>query len=327
MKPNNKSRWETAVDALPLGVIIFAESGKEVWRNSVASNIGGARHTEVLIDNAVNQISRLVLGGELMSSQMNLSGPPIREISLQGIPLVDGGALVTVKDITDLLQLEKTRTDFVANLSHELKTPVGAIAILAELLESETDSDTVKKLAQRIEFESHRMTQMMDDLFELSGIEKTLALSSVVNLTELVLEVENNLSLSASRAGILIKIIHEDTPVLLMGDRAQLQSAISNLVENAIKFSNARDVVEVKIWLDESNVFLTVSDQGIGIPAESLPRLFERFYRVDKARSRGTGGSGLGLAIASHAISNHRGTLTVASSEGEGSVFSICLPR
>ena len=321
------TQWQIAVDALPLGVIIFAENGKEEWRNAVASKMGGVRHTDVLIDEAIDQVGRLVLAGEATTSQLDLAGPPPRVVNIRGLPLLSGGVVVTVEDITEQIRTEKVRTDFVANLSHELKTPVGAIAILAELLEGETDRETVKKLALRIESETHRMTQMVDDLFELSGIETKSETQIQVDLSEVVAEVERIISTVALYSGIAIKTHFDDKPMLVLGDKTQLLSAVSNLAENAVKYSNAGGIVEMTLWHEGKDVVLSVSDQGIGIPADSLPRIFERFYRVDKARSRGTGGSGLGLSIARHVISNHHGTLSVTSSEGEGSVFLVKLPQ
>ena len=321
------TQWQIAVDALPLGVIIFAENGKEEWRNAVASKMGGVRHTDVLIDEAIDQVGRLVLAGEATTSQLDLAGPPPRVVNIRGLPLLSGGVVVTVEDITEQIRTEKVRTDFVANLSHELKTPVGAIAILAELLEGETDRETVKKLALRIESETHRMTQMVDDLFELSGIETKSETQIQVDLSEVVAEVERIISTVALHSGITVKTHFADKPMLVLGEKTQLLSAISNLAENAIKYSNADGIVELTLWHEGDDVVLSVSDQGIGIPADSLPRIFERFYRVDKARSRGTGGSGLGLSIARHVISNHHGTLSVTSSEGEGSVFLVKLPQ
>ncbi len=321
------TQWQIAVDALPLGVIIFAENGKEEWRNSVASKMGGVRHTDVLIDEAIDQVGRLVLAGEATTSQLDLAGPPPRVVNIRGLPLLSGGVVVTVEDITEQIRTERVRTDFVANLSHELKTPVGAIAILAELLEGETDRETVKKLALRIESETHRMTQMVDDLFELSGIETQSLMQAQVNLCEVVAEVERIISTVALHSGITIKTNFGDKPMLVLGDKTQLLSAVSNLAENAVKYSNAGGIVEMTLSHEGGDVVLSVSDQGIGIPADSLPRIFERFYRVDKARSRGTGGSGLGLSIARHVISNHHGTLSVTSSEGEGSVFLVKLPQ
>lgn len=321
------TQWQTAVDALPLGVIIFAENGKEEWRNSVASKMGGVRHIDVLIDEAIDQIGRHVMAGEATTSQLDLAGPPPRIVSLRGLPLLSGGVVVTVEDITEQMRTDRVRTDFVANLSHELKTPVGAIAILAELLEGETDRETVKKLALRIESETHRMTQMVDDLFELSGIETQSLMQTQVNLCEIVSEVKRIISTVALYSGITIETNFDDKPMLVLGDKSQLLSAISNLAENAVKYSNVGGIVEMTLWHEGKDVVLSVSDHGIGIPADSLPRIFERFYRVDKARSRGTGGSGLGLSIARHVISNHHGSLSVTSSEGEGSVFLVKLPQ
>ena len=171
------------------------------------------------------------------------------------------------------------------------------------------------------------MTQMVDDLFELSGIETRSLMQTQVNLCEVVAEVERIISTVALYSGIAIKTHFDDKPMLVLGDKTQLLSAVSNLAENAVKYSNAGGIVEMTLWHEGKDVVLSVSDQGIGIPADSLPRIFERFYRVDKARSRGTGGSGLGLSIARHVISNHHGTLSVTSSEGEGSVFLVKLPQ
>ena len=171
------------------------------------------------------------------------------------------------------------------------------------------------------------MTQMVDDLFELSGIETKSETQIQVDLSEVVAEVERIISTVALHSGITVKTHFADKPMLVLGEKTQLLSAISNLAENAIKYSNADGIVELTLWHEGDDVVLSVSDQGIGIPADSLPRIFERFYRVDRARSRGTGGSGLGLSIAWHVISNHNGTLSVTSTEGEGSVFLVKLPQ
>jgi two-component system sensor histidine kinase SenX3 len=248
---------------------------------------------------------------------------------VHAVPLNDGGALALVEDITERWRIDQVRTDFVANVSHELKTPVGAISVLAETLEGETEDELILRLTGRMVLETQRMSRTIDDLLELSRIELGgEALYTSVDMDAVITEVMERVSSLAAKKKVEIVVEQSTSSTLVTGDFFQLTSAIGNLVENAIKYSDNNSKIEVRLR-DGSHSMLDVEveDHGIGIPADSLDRIFERFYRVDRARSRGTGGTGLGLSIVRHVATNHGGEVNVRSREGEGSVFILSIPR
>jgi two-component system sensor histidine kinase SenX3 len=225
------------------------------------------------------------------------------------------------------VRIDSVRTDLVANLSHELKTPVGAIALLAETLADEDEPEVIARLGPKLINEAHRLARIIDELLELSRIELgEQSLAEVVSVTGVVEEAMDFHRALATARDIGV---HADLPEVepgVLGNRRQLVSAVGNLLENAIKYSDAGSDVEVRVSADAEEVEISVRDHGIGIPGRDLDRIFERFYRVDKARSRETGGSGLGLSIVRHVMTNHGGVVTVSSAEGEGSTFSLRLP-
>jgi two-component system sensor histidine kinase SenX3 len=229
--------------------------------------------------------------------------------------------------VTEQSRIDTVRTDFVANLSHELKTPIGGIAALADTMSGETDPAVIERLTARIVDESYRLSRIVDDLLDLSRIEFGGADDwEPVTVTDVVNEVVARMQHEAKRAGVAIEAKCV-AGVRVVGDRMQLVSALQNLVSNAIKYSGDGKKVQVEVQATPELVSIIVVDQGIGIAAKDHQRIFERFYRVDRARSRATGGSGLGLSIVRHVVSNHGGTVTVVSEEGRGSTFTIVLPR
>jgi two-component system sensor histidine kinase SenX3 len=245
-----------------------------------------------------------------------------------GVPLEDGGALAMIEDVTERWRIDQVRTDFVANVSHELKTPVGAISVLAETIEGETNDELVLRLTSRMVLETQRMSRTIDDLLELSRIELGGdMLTSTVDMKDIINEAIERISPIALRKGVPLEFTPSAEPSLVSGDFFQLVSAISNLVENAVKYSEAGDIVNIRIVSMAGNLTVEVEDHGIGIPADSIDRIFERFYRVDRARSRGTGGTGLGLSIVRHVATNHGGEVNVRSREGEGSTFILSVPQ
>ncbi len=319
--------WKAALDALPLGVVTVAQDGVEEFRNQTATSMTGIRHADVLIDVAVKRMIGLSLMGLDSQEQVQLAGPPQRVFVVRALPLGQGGAIAMIEEITERWILDQVRTDFVANVSHELKTPVGAVSVLAETLEGESDDPLVLRLVNRIIIESERMSRTIDDLLELSRIEMGgEVVNTEVNLNEVVREAVERAAPGALRNGITIDFGPSDPPVVLIGDFFQLVSAVGNLVDNAVKYGESDGGVQVRVIPEGQSVKIEVQDHGIGIPAASLDRIFERFYRVDRARSRGTGGTGLGLSIVRHVATNHGGEVNVRSREGEGSTFSLLLP-
>jgi two-component system sensor histidine kinase SenX3 len=218
------------------------------------------------------------------------------------------------------------RTDFVSNISHELKTPVGALAILAEAMSDSDDPEVNRHLALKMVEEAHRASSTIDDLLELSRIELGgPGDRESVGIGEVLGEAIARHRLTAETAGVCVRRVG-DEEIVVDGDRRQLVSAVSNLIDNAVKYSNVDSNVTVSARADGEFAIIEVADEGIGIPARDLDRVFERFYRVDRARSRTTGGTGLGLAIVRHVATNHGGDVSVRSREGEGSTFTLRIP-
>lgn len=319
---------DAILDSLPLGVVVVDINGHEQFRNSVARDASGSRHEAVLIDAVIERLSRLAVAGSAVTEQMELVGPPLRVLVVSAVPSTSTGAVITVEDITVRWRLDQVRTDFVANVSHELKTPVGAISVLAETLEGETEDELVKTLVRRMVLESHRMASTIDDLLELSRIELGGEMDvSPVDINDVVRDAIERSHPLANKRKVTVTFSSTDEDTTILGDRFQILSAVGNLVDNAIKYSDDNGDVMVRIIPSGTHVVIEVIDHGVGIPVASIDRIFERFYRVDRARSRDTGGTGLGLSIVRHVVTNHGGEVNVKSREGEGSTFSLTLPR
>jgi two-component system, OmpR family, phosphate regulon sensor histidine kinase PhoR len=262
---------------------------------------------------------------------LTLVFPEPRTLSMRAFPLADRGPtgriVVTMTDITQRRRLEVLRRDFVANASHELKTPVAAVRVLAETLLTALpeDPEAGRRFAERIGREAERLDTLVRDLLDLSRVERGALDVEPVDLVGLVKEVTSGYGDRAEERRITLHT--ELQPgVAMRGDRAQLGLLLSNLLDNALRYTSARGTVCVRLNASESRAVLQVADTGEGIPASELPRIFERFYRVDKARARQTGGTGLGLAIVRHVAEAHGGAVRVDSELGRGSTFTVTLP-
>jgi two-component system, OmpR family, sensor histidine kinase SenX3 len=318
-------RLTEAVDHLEIGVVIASASGSVVYRNAAAQSTRGT-HVGLVLDDHLATILSQTRAGEPVRRVVELHGPPRSWLEVAADPIPDGGAVATIRDVSERMRTDAMRTDFVTNISHELKTPVGAVAVLAEALMDESDPEIVHRLADHLVEESHRAVRTIDDLLRLSQIESTRPGDSAVDLISIVrAAIGRGRSVDAGR-GVQITVLDMPDELWIRGDELQLQSAIGNLVENAVKYSHPGDVVQLRTRVDDAAVEVMVADQGVGIPSRDLDRIFERFYRVDKARSRDTGGSGLGLSIVRHVATNHGGEVLVSSHEGEGSTFVLRLP-
>jgi len=324
-------RLGRALEAIPQGVVICDEQGDIVYRNEVAAAFSSARHGEALVAPALADLLRDALDGHPAHRTLELFGPPRRTLVISVVSL-DGdrhtmGALAVIDDVSERRRLEAVRRDFVANISHELKTPIGALSLLAETLLAEDDPPVAQRLAERMLSEAFRVSRTIDDLLELSRIEAEEApRREPVAVHLVVAEAVERIRPAAEQQKIKVRVQEPPRRVSVVGDRRQLVSALFNLLENAVKYSDPGSEVEVAARTAGTTVDIVVIDHGIGIPARDLERVFERFYRVDRARSRETGGTGLGLAIVRHVASNHEGDVTVQSREGEGSTFTLRLP-
>ena len=318
-------RLTEAVDHLEIGVVIVSASGSVVYRNAAAQSTRGT-HVGLVLDDHLATILSQTRAGEQVRRVVELHGPPRSWLEVAADPIPGGWAIATIRDVSERMRTDAMRTDFVTNISHELKTPVGAVAVLAEALLDEHDPEIVHRLADHLVEESHRVVRTIDDLLKLSQIESTRPGDSAVDLISIVrTAIARGRSVDAGR-GVQITVLDMPDELWIHGDELQLQSALGNLVENAVKYSHPGDVVQVRTRVDDMALEVMVADQGVGIPSRDLDRIFERFYRVDKARSRETGGSGLGLSIVRHVATNHGGEVLVSSHEGEGSTFVFRLP-
>ena len=324
-------RLALALDALHQGVVLCDEAGRVTYRNRLAESFAGARHADALAEQAINEVLKTALDGEQQTRSVDLYGPPRRNLQITAVPLTDGarsiGAVAVIEDVSDRRRLEAVRRDFVANVSHELKTPVGALGLLAETLADEEDSAVVRRLAERMQAEAIRVGRIIDDLLDLSRLESEESPErEPVPVHLMVAQAVEQVRAAAEGRGVMLDVAEVPRRVTVPGDRRQLVSAIYNLLDNAVKYSEDGSSVYLRCATNGERVELAVEDHGVGIPSRDYERIFERFYRVDRARSRDTGGTGLGLAIVRHVATNHGGEVAVTSREGEGSVFVLRLP-
>jgi two-component system sensor histidine kinase SenX3 len=324
--PADSSLLRTALEGAPLGVVVSDQDGHIVFANAAARGFTEGRYAETIVQSAVEALLDRVMAKGTLTEELDLYGPPRWNLVLEARRL-DDGAVVLIEDVTERRRLEEIRRDFVANITHELKTPVGALGVLAEAMEDEPDPDVVRRLAARIHDEAFRVGQLIDDLLELSRLEGAQRFTpEAMPVGSIVHEAVERVRPAAERDHIDIKVLETADDPVITGDRRQLVSALANLVDNAVKYSDTGSQVEVRAREIDRRIEIEVEDHGIGIPARDLDRIFERFYRVDRARSRSTGGTGLGLAIVRHVASNHHGEVRLRSQEGDGSTFTLVVP-
>ena len=324
-------RLRRALDNLPQGVIVCDDNGEVVFRNARAVGLMGGRHGDALAAQAVVDLLADAWQQGTAERTLDLYGPPRRTLAVRTQLLDDGrrtlGVIAVIDDVSERRRLEEIRRDFVANVSHELKTPMGALGLLAETLVTESDPTVAQRLASRIHTEAFRVSRIIDDLLDLSRIEAEEAPPREPVPVNLVMaEAVERVRAAAEQRDVKIELEEPEPPIVVMGDRRQLVSALYNLLENAVKFSYDGGAVCIRAASIEGEAVLEVEDRGVGIPARDLDRIFERFYRVDQGRSRTTGGTGLGLSIVRHVAANHQGRVEVDSREGEGSTFRLILP-
>ena len=325
-------RLRRALDALTPAIVIHDARGQLVLRNRQHAELDGNRHVAALVAAAVDHLVAGAQDGEAATQTLELHGPPPRTLDITAVPLgtteAPLGTIAIVEDISERRRLEAVRKDFAANVSHELRTPIGALGVLAETLVDEDDPEVVRRLARRIMSEAERAGRLIEDLLDLSRIEASgVLVDTPVDIAALITTADERVAALAAQRAVEVLVALPEEATFVRGDERQLVSAAVNLLDNAIKYSEPGSVVELEAAVDGRWVVISVSDQGIGIPARDLERVFERFYRVDRARSRETGGTGLGLSIVRHVATNHGGTVDVTSREGEGSVFRLRLPR
>ena len=325
-------RLAQALDALHQGVVLCDADAHVFYRNLLAESFAGARHAEALAEQAISDVLKAAAqDGEPHTRTVELYGPPRRNLQISAVPLSDGtrsvGGVAVIEDVSDRKRLEAVRRDFVANVSHELKTPVGALGLLAETLADEEDAAVIRRLAHRMQAEAIRVGRIIHDLLDLSRLESEESPErGPVGVHVVVGQAVEQVRAAAEARGVDLDVAEIPRRITVPGDRRQLVSAVYNLLDNAVKYSESGRSVHLRCATNGDWVELAVEDHGIGIPSRDYERIFERFYRVDRARSRETGGTGLGLAIVRHVATNHGGKVSVTSREGEGSTFLLRLP-
>jgi two-component system, OmpR family, sensor histidine kinase SenX3 len=329
-----RARLAGAVHAAPVGVVVTDDAGVVVTANPAASRFLGSSQGEAVAEVRVRQaIEEAILSRRAVEAEVELYTPVRSILEVTAVPLDFGvesvGAVAFIADVTEGRRILAMRRDFIANVSHELKTPLAALAVLAETLAEGVDAATMTVLADRVQAEAHRLADLVDDILDLSQAEAVEVVHRPVSMRMVLTEVQAELADIAADRGVdlLVEPVPEEARVA--GDHRQLRALVTNLVENAIKYSGdggERSVVRVTTETAGERVWVHVEDRGIGISEAHLDRIFERFYRVDRARSRESGGTGLGLSIVRHIARTHRGDVTVRSVEGEGSTFTVDLP-
>jgi two-component system phosphate regulon sensor histidine kinase PhoR len=319
--------------AIPDGVVMLNPDAEILWFNRSAGNLLGLRgRTDVglRIDNLVRrpEFVNYVRTRDFRNPVVvQASGASDQYLHFQIVPYGAGQLLVLIRDVTRQVQLEAMRKDFVANASHELRSPLTVISGYLETLSQDESVDpVVRGPIQEMSRQALRMTAVIEDLLELSRLEAgdMAPRGGLIDIGELLPRLRSDLlARVANVADVRVQI---DSPDWLIGEQAQIHSAFANLLENAVKYTSAEGVIKMRWWSDELGGYFSVSDTGIGIAPEHIPRLTERFYRVDASRSRASGGSGLGLAIVKHVLQRHDGSLEIESEVGRGSTFTCHFP-
>lgn len=331
--------------SLPPGIIellnivdaeyLILSPGENIVRASDGSTtLGIARDGKLVGDEILNLVRACRRSQIAQEDTIELPRGPIGEgthdLLVRVAPIGLGGLIaLLIFDDSEFRRLDAVRRDFVANISHELKTPIGALSILSEaVLEASDDPVAITRFANRMQAEAKRLSDLVQEIINLSRIQDDDPLKNATTLevSELVMQAIDESRLAAESRGITLEFV-SNCDVTILGDETQLEMAISNLIENAINYSPDKTTVVISLNRVQDLAELKVKDQGIGISEEDVDRIFERFYRVDPARSRETGGTGLGLSIVKHIITNHGGDITVWSVPGEGSTFTIRLPQ
>jgi len=322
----------TVLSVLRSSAVVLAEDDTVVKASSAAYKFGLVRGDQLVPADLLSIARETRRDGEIRQRDVILERVDGEshefEVSARVAPLGSRLVLLLVEDRTEARRVDAVRRDFVANVSHELKTPVGALSLLAEaVMDASDDPEAVTRFAGRMQIESARLTNLVQELIDLSRVQNDHPLHHVgpVPLDDLVAEAADRCRQAAESKQITLAV-GGDHGLIVPGDHNQLVMALGNLVENAVNYSPPRTRVDIEVRAESRMAVVTVSDQGLGIPQRDLDRIFERFYRVDPARSRATGGTGLGLSIVKHIAAGHGGEVTVRSLEGVGSTFTLVLP-
>jgi two-component system sensor histidine kinase SenX3 len=328
-----------ASDVLSLlrsSTVVLDAADRVIRASPTAYAMGLVREQRLLVDDLLDLVQAVRRDGEIREAELELPRGPFGSSTLSVLarvaPLGSTLVLALVEDRTEARRVDAVRRDFVANVSHELKTPVGAMSLLAEALtDAADDPDAVRRFAGRMQHESERLVRLVQDVIELSRLQghDPLETPTLVSLDDVVADAVDRSRLTAEARGVAL-VCGGARGLKVMGDSRQLVTALGNLVDNAVRYGPEGSRVAVSVaeahGTDGHLAEISVTDEGPGIAETEKARIFERFYRVDSARSRDTGGTGLGLSIVKHVAAGHGGEATVWSAEGTGSTFTLRLP-
>ncbi len=331
---------DTVLSVLRSSAVVLDESDGVVKASSAAYALGLVRGGRLAVEPMLKMARDTRRDGEIRETEIDLprrgrglGRADVLAVSARSAPLGSRLVLLLVEDLTESRRIEAVRRDFVANVSHELKTPAGALSLLSEaVLDAADDPEAVTRFAGRMQNEATRLTNLIQELIDLSRVQDNdmLAGAEMVRVDDLVGEALDRCRQQAGSKHITIASGGIDD-LSVWGNRAQLAAALGNLVENAVNYSPPHTRVAIagtRVPAPGGDLIeIAVTDQGVGIPETDRERVFERFYRVDPARSRATGGTGLGLAIVKHVAASHGGEVQVWSAEGQGSTFTLRLPE
>ena len=319
----------TILTSMQEGVVLFGPGGATGFANAAAGRHLGVRPSSIdaLLPLGLQRIVRRATDEHTALVTEAETGAPTRVLRGSAIPTDDGSVVLVVRDVTETRRLDQVRRDFVANASHELKTPAASIQAAAETIRTAASEDpsVVPRFAAQLEREAARLSRIVSDLLDLSRLESGSALDESVALDAIVRDEGERFEEPAAEAGVGLSVRADGIP-RVRGSSRDLALLVRNLVDNAIRYTRPGGHVDVDLTSDDSEVVLAIVDTGLGIPHRDLPRIFERFYRVDRARSRETGGTGLGLSIVKHVAENHGGRVEVTSELGQGTRFEVRLP-
>jgi signal transduction histidine kinase len=326
----DRTTMQNVLSSMEEGVVLVGPTGRVRLSNPAAERLLGTRHLTMsgLLPMAFQEAARKAAAGVTADAVEVETGSPTRWARATAIPVGDDGSvLLVVRDVTEAKRLEAVRRDFVANASHELKTPAASIQAAGETIRSAASDDpsVIPRFAEQLEREAFRLSRIVSDLLDLSRLETGHELDEEVRLDQVVKEERDRFEETARESGLTLSIGLGPVPPV-RGSARDLSLLVRNLVDNAIRYTKPGGRVDVTLSSEGTEVVLSVADTGVGIPTRELPRIFERFYRVDRARSRETGGTGLGLSIVKHVIENHGGTVNVTSELGRGTCFEVRLP-
>lgn len=333
-EPPELDEGVTAVlSVLGSAAVVTTTDGRVVRASAAAHAYGLVRGDRVLHAELRDLLADVARDGEIREVDLELPrgriGSGVVLLRVRVAPLGARHLLLLAEDRTEARRLDAVRRDFVVNASHELKTPVGALALLADTIEEAADDpEAVRRFAGRMQVEAARLSALVQDILQLSRVQVPGAVGDLVpvDVAQVVADAVDRMRTPAAARDVVIESGGE--PATVLGDHDLLVTVVRNLLDNAVAYSDpgTRIAVGTTVRAEESVVEIAVVDQGIGIPAEAQPRVFERFYRVDPARSRDTGGTGLGLSIVKHVVEDHGGEVTVWSEPGRGSTFTVRLP-